>query len=54
MSKNLDGVLVKQANRRQTFTHDEIKEFASSADPDTGPGYFLENYFYFLIRPCNL
>ena len=46
MSKNLDGVLVKQANRRQTFTHDEIKEFAACADPVTGPGYFLENYFY--------
>jgi len=28
MSKNLEGVLVKQANRRQTFSHDEIKKFA--------------------------
>lgn len=46
MSKNLDGVLVKQANRRQTFTHDEIKDFAACADPVTGPSYFLENYFY--------
>lgn len=46
MSKNLDGVLVKQANRRQTFTHDEIKEFARCADPVSGPNYFLEHYFY--------
>ena len=46
MSKNLEGVLVKQANRRQTFTHDEIKQFAECADPNTGPAYFLSNYFY--------
>ena len=46
MSKNLEGVLVKQANRRQTFSHDEIKEFARCVDPVDGPNYFLENFFY--------
>jgi hypothetical protein len=28
------------------YTDDQIKEFALCADPITGPGYFLDNFFY--------
>lgn len=46
MSKSLDGVLIKPANRQETFSEHEIREFARCADPVTGPEYFLNNYFY--------
>ncbi|MBR20207.1 MAG: hypothetical protein CMA64_08720 [Euryarchaeota archaeon] len=45
-SKSLDGVLVKKANKGQSFTEDQLNDFMSCADPKTGPAYFLDRYFY--------
>jgi hypothetical protein len=44
--KNLDGVLIKKANKKQKFTEWEISEFMKCQDPVTGPAYFANNYFY--------
>ena len=46
MSKSLEGVLVKKAYQKETFTEEQIREFVKCADPVTGPKYFLENHFY--------
>ena len=46
MSKSLEGVLVKKAHQRETFTEEQIREFAKCADPVNGPKYFLDNYFF--------
>jgi len=45
MSRSLDGVLIKRANQKQMFTHEQVQEFAACAHPDTGVFYFMENYF---------
>jgi hypothetical protein len=42
----LDTVLVKAPHRRETFTDQELEEFAKCADPVTGPMYFMEHFFY--------
>ena len=39
-------VLVKPAHRVSSWTEEQIKEFMLCADPDTGPKYFMDNYFY--------
>ena len=46
MGKTLDGVLVKRANKRERYTEKEISELSACMDPDTGPLYFLSNFFY--------
>jgi hypothetical protein len=46
MAKSLEGVLVKRAHQTETFTEQQILEFARCADPITGPEYFMSNYFY--------
>ena len=46
MSKSLDGVLIKKANQQEHYTEEQIQEFLKCADSDTGPLYFLKNYFY--------
>jgi hypothetical protein len=43
---NLETVLVKAPHRRETFTEDELTEFALCADPVNGPLYFMDHYFY--------
>ena len=45
-AKNLDGVLVKKANISQKFTEKDIEDLSKCQHPDTGPSYFLENFFY--------
>lgn len=45
-NKSLDGVLIKKANKGQQFTAEQLEDFVKCADPDTGPDYFLENYFF--------
>ena len=45
-NKSLDGVLIKKANKGQQFTAEQLEEFVKCADSDTGPDYFLENYFF--------
>ena len=44
-SKSLDGVLVKKANKGQSFTEDQLNDFMACADSKTGPAYFLDRYF---------
>ena len=46
MAKSLEGVLVKRAHQSETFTEEQIIEFARCADPISGPEYFMSNYFY--------
>jgi hypothetical protein len=46
MGKSLDGVLIKKANRQETFTENQIQDLAKCADPDKGYMYFCENFFY--------
>ena len=48
-SKSLDGVLVKKANKGQSFTEDQLDQFMKCADQDTGPAFFLENFFIYNI-----
>ena len=42
----LDAVLVKAPHRKETFTEQELIEFAKCADPATGAMYFMDNFFY--------
>jgi len=44
--KSLDGVLVKKAHTKTRYTEKEIQELKACADPSTGAGYFLRNFFY--------
>ena len=46
MSKSLEGVLVKQAYKKESYTAEQLDEFMKCADPDTGPFYFMSNFFY--------
>ena len=46
MGKSLEGVLVRQAHKKQAFTEKEIAEYVKCADPVGGPEYFMSNYFY--------
>ena len=45
MAKSLDGVLIKKAYKKETFTREQLTEFAKCADPATGIKYFMNNYF---------
>lgn len=44
--KSLDGNLTKKAHKQQKWTEKDIVELARCQDPDTGPYYFLNNYFF--------
>jgi hypothetical protein len=46
MAKSLEGVIVKKAHQVETFTQEQILEYAKCCDPVSGPQYFLNNYFY--------
>jgi hypothetical protein len=46
MASQLETVLVKPAYRATNWTEEQIQDFMRCADPDTGPQYFLDNYFY--------
>ena len=41
-----ENVLVKKPHTRETFTEEQLREFAKCADPINGPEYFMSNYFY--------
>ena len=41
-----ENVLVKKPHQTESFTHEQLQEFAKCADPITGPEYFMSNYFY--------
>ena len=42
----LEGVLVKKAHKKQSFTDQQLAEFVASADMETGPEYFMRHFFY--------
>ena len=46
MAKSLDGVLIKKAHQRETFTEQQIQELVLCADPNNGYHHFVKNYFY--------
>lgn len=46
MGKSLDGVLIKKANRQETFTENQIQDLALCMDPENGYEYFCRNFFY--------
>ena len=41
-----ESVLVKAPYRRTVFTEQQLAEFIACADPDTGPEYFMDNFFH--------
>lgn len=41
-----EGNLVKAPHKKQTFTVEQMREFAACCDPITGCEYFLRNFFY--------
>ena len=45
MSVSLDGGLVKKGHQQESFTREQLEDFAACAHPKTGPFYFLKNYF---------
>ena len=42
----LDTILVKAPHRRETYTEQELEDFARCADPVDGPMHFLDNFFH--------
>ena len=50
MSKSLDGVLTKKANRRETYTNEQVEQLAKCMDPDQGYLYFAKT-FGFIQHP---
>ena len=46
MSKSLDGVLIKKANKRETFTNDQVEELLKCSDAKFGYDYFARNFAY--------
>lgn len=45
-SKANETVLVKAPHRKETYTEQEINEFALCADPINGPLYFMDHFFF--------
>jgi len=50
MAASLDGVLIKKANRQETFTEEQIVDLQSCMDPDEGYLYFARK-FAFIQHP---
>ena len=46
MSKSLDGVLVKKANKQETYTESQVQDLMQCMDPDLGYLYFAEHFAY--------
>ena len=46
MSKSLDGVLIKKANKTERFTPEQVEHILACSDPDTGPYHFIRNFFH--------
>ena len=45
-AKSLEGVLVKRAHTKETFTENALTALANCSDPNNGYKYFCENFFY--------
>ena len=46
MSKSLDGVLTKKANKKETFTEEQVQDLAKCMDNDLGYLYFAKNLLF--------
>jgi Terminase large subunit, T4likevirus-type, N-terminal/Terminase RNaseH-like domain len=46
MVRSLEGVLVKKANKKERYTEKEVEDLRKCLDPDTGPFFFMKNFFY--------
>jgi len=46
MAASLDGVLIKKANRQETFSEEQIADLMACMDPDTGYLYFAKKFAY--------
>jgi|TARA_R110000796_G_scaffold76059_5_gene170207 hypothetical protein len=46
MSKSLDGVLIKKANKQETYTEHQIADLLKCMDPVDGYLYFAKNFAY--------
>ena len=46
MSKSLDGVLIKKANKQETYTEEQIADLVACMDPDEGYLYFARKFAY--------
>jgi hypothetical protein len=44
--KSSDTSIIKSPYQKVNFSEDQIVEFMKCADPDSGPEYFMSNYFY--------
>ena len=44
MNKSLDGTLTKKPHQKQTYTQEQMVQFARCTDPETGYLYFAENF----------
>ena len=45
-NKNLESTIIRSPYQKATMTEEQVIEFARCADPETGPQYFMSNYFY--------
>jgi hypothetical protein len=45
-SKSLDGVLIKKAHVKQSFTEDQIHDIMMCSDMTDGPDYFMDHFFF--------
>lgn len=46
MVKSLDGVLIKKANQKETYTEQQITELLKCMDPETGYLHFAKHFAY--------
>jgi hypothetical protein len=46
VKSHLETQLVKPPHRRQTYNESELEQFMLCADPESGPIYFMDNFFY--------
>ena len=46
MGKSLDGVLVKKANQKETYTENQIEDLLKCMDPEEGYLHFAKHFAY--------
>jgi hypothetical protein len=46
MAASLDGVLIKKANKQETYSNEQVEELMKCMDPDDGYLYFARNFAY--------
>jgi hypothetical protein len=44
MATSLDGVLIKKANKQETFTNEQVEDLLKCMDPDVGYLYFAKHF----------